>query len=446
MNNSGNFLESDIDFFVDNNDVDGLIGLFLNGDFTTRRKSIMAMKDLDDERAVYSLIKVLHNEGAGMRENAAEALGIIGNDLAIYSLIESLKEEYDEDVRCKCAWSLGKIKDSVAVYPLIKVLREDHNWSVRAQAAHSLGDLDNDLAIEPLIWTLNDRDWHVRKNAVVALGKLNDERAVKPLIKTLNDEDHDVSRRAMVALEKFAGNAVEPLITALKKGDPVTRMSAAEVLGKIGDINAVRPLIYALDSKKKRDKNRYVRAKIAEALGKIGDERAVEVLKKEALDEFIFVRNKAQEALERIRSSGTSNKVLQYNDGEIYFKYPNSWNIKSTHKKKKLVTGKYGESDIKFSINKINETENISLEEFAGTLKKVFIKQKFQITSETNGDVLDEYKLTGENVHETRVTVLSWKIRDIIYYILFKGKTVTFQQLESDIHLIADSFLIFYDA
>ena len=55
-------------------------------------------------------------------------------------------------------------------------------------------------------------------------------------------------------------------------------MLAAEALGKIGDEQAVEPLIKALSYDGGRWRDREVREAAAWALGEIGDERAVEPL------------------------------------------------------------------------------------------------------------------------------------------------------------------------
>lgn len=433
---------------IDTDDIDSLIKVLLKKDFTNplMEKSI-AFNNLDDEEILHTLIKILQYENSSRREKAAEALGIIGNDMALNSLINALFYDTDPDVRSRSAWALGQIKDPIAVFPLIKSL-EDQEGSVRSQIAISLGNIGDDLATEPLIWTLQDRDWQVKKCAANALGKIEDPRAVTPLIKTLNDEDTDVRRKAKMALEKFGYYAVEPLIEALKQKDAIIRINSAEVLGKIGDPRAITPLINSLDPKKKRDKNKYVRAKIVEALGKISDDRAVKILKKEAKSEFMFIRNKAQEALERIRSSGASTRIMQYDDGEIYFRYPNSWVTISPSRKKQLIQGKHLDNGMKFSVNKIGNDYDITLEELLEILREAFYNQEIPITSEINyklGDI-DAYKILGINMEDNRVVmVLAFDMHESFYYIFFKGKAEVFKKIEDDINIITDSFLIIDD-
>lgn len=427
---------------IDNNEIDHWIRSLLNSAFSPR-KLINTIENFNKEVVLNSLIRKLDDEIGSTRERAAVALGIISDDLAVDALIQVLRNDPDTDVRRQSAWALGEIKDPVAVFPLIKSLEDDLNWPVRAQAAISLGNIGDDLAAEFLIWSLKDPDWHVRKSTATALGNLGDERAIEPLIIILNDEDTDVRRKAMIALQKFGENSVKPLTEALKTGDPVIRMNSAEVLGKIGDSSALHPLISALDPNKKRDKNRHVRAKVAEALGKIGDDRAVNILRKEANNEFVFVRNKAQEALERIRSDGSSNKILKYNSDELYFEYPNSWVLISPSWKSQLLKGKHVQHEIEFSINKIKNEHQISIDELLEILREAYYSHEFTIDSETIYESQDMvvYRLFGlNNKSDKAIMILSYKLHELIYCVLFKGKIDVFDKLIGDINIIANSF------
>ncbi|BCL34130.1 SMI1/KNR4 family protein [Nostoc sp. MS1] len=65
------------------------------------------------------------------------------------------------------------------------------------------------------------------------------------------------------------------------------RISAAIILGEIGDLRAVEPLMRALESRLKEDRGYSVANNAAEALRKLGDPRAIEPLKR-------FVQNNQQ--------------------------------------------------------------------------------------------------------------------------------------------------------
>ena len=145
---------------------------------------------------------------------------------------------------------------------------------------------------------------HVAQAAADALGYIGDVRAIEPLIVAL--EVSHLGENALSALRKFGALTVEPLITALKHNKYYVRKGAATLLGNIGDVRAVEPLIAAFKeiSRTFRDDvmNRRARGKVetiiqsvtpgddtwsvwkyplnaaAEALVTLGDFRAIEPL------------------------------------------------------------------------------------------------------------------------------------------------------------------------
>jgi len=433
-----------------NRDVEGLINALKFKDCNIRKEAATALKKIGDNRALFSLIHVLKYEDwhesyavmGSVRETAAEALGLLRDKKAVEPLIEALNDK-DEEVRWKASWALGHIGDKRAVEPLTNLLN-DERWQVRRFAASALGKIGDGQGVESLIQALNDDEWHVRKYAVDALGNIGDERAVNPLIKVLSDKDNDVRSKAVIALGKMKGSAVEPLIEVFKNEDWNIRGKAAEALGNIGDERAVEPLINALVGRGK-DKTKYVRGRAAEALGKIGDERAIEPLIKALDDEYIYVRNKAEEALNRIES-GT--QVKNYDNGEISFDYPGSWEVISTSDRKKIVKGNSAKGDITFSINKNTNLGDLTSKEFANMIKDVFRIQNNQVISETEFSIegIDVHTIIGENLNSvppTKIMVFSFKIEDLLYYFWFSGGHESFRIAEGDINLITSNFRVY---
>ena len=177
--------------------------------------------------------------------------------------------------------------------------------------------------------------------AAVSIGKIGDERGIKPLLNVLNDDD-DVSRSAIDALGKMGDIAFKPLMELFNEDDDwYIRSKVVETLGNIGDSKVVGSLIDALSNKKKKNRNRFIRGRALEALSKIGDIRTVDVIKIALDDDILFVRQKAEEALERI-TLAESFKIIHLNDGEILFEYPINWDMKSVTEEKKIVKGVMG--------------------------------------------------------------------------------------------------------
>jgi HEAT repeat protein len=122
-----------------------------------------------------------------------------------------------------------------------------------------------------------DNDVDIRCAAVAALEKIGNKQAVRPLINALND--WQVRESATEALEKIGKPAVELLIKAFEDESVDDRSFFAELLGKIGDARAVESLIKTLENN-----DVYLGRSAAWALGDIGDTRAVEPLIKALWD------------------------------------------------------------------------------------------------------------------------------------------------------------------
>lgn len=118
----------------------------------------------------------------------------------------------------------------------------DRDWLVRRQAAEALGPIGDPVAVEPLIEVVEDRDgeWGVRTAAARSLGLLGDPRAVKPLIDVLNDMNAHVRHMAVIALGRIGTpEAVEALnVAARSDSDGATRFSAVEALRTAKDVPA----------------------------------------------------------------------------------------------------------------------------------------------------------------------------------------------------------------
>ncbi|MDP3065933.1 MAG: HEAT repeat domain-containing protein [Methanobacteriaceae archaeon] len=450
-----NSAEPDIDLLIDNRDVEGLITALNHENYLIRKQGAFGLKKVGDERAVEPLINALryknwHNDYTlltSVRENAAEALGFIGSEDAIEPLIKTMDTDPDEEVRWKAAWALGEIGSPHATEVLIRALK-DNSWTVRRHAANSLGIIGDQDAVPPLMKALEDKDWHVRKYAAVALGKMKDEVAIPFLLEALEDEDADVRWKAGSSLVSMGGLAVPSLIKKFKKGNWHTRGRAAEILGRIGDERALQPLMDSLTPGKFRDKHRHVRGKAAEALGRIGDIESLEILQRVYNeDEYKYVREKAEEAINKIRKLSVSTKILNYDNGEVTFDYPDDWELLDTADSKKIVKGYYANSSISLSLNRQADVEEISSAEFAEMLRNVIAIQNSSLISEDmfKRDEMEVYQMVAENneVVPTDILTVSFKKKDLLYYLWFAGDPTVLKEAEEGIQLILDSFYIY---
>lgn len=262
----------------------------------TRADAVKAIGRLGGDRALKTLIELLGDEEYSVHTEAGVALVRLGPSGA-ERLLAALKHDSPR-TRKAAAATLHELKDPRAVPPLVETLK-DTDPIVRSAAAYSLLHMGDKRAIEPFIAALKDDEVWARRYVAEGLATFGDSRAVGPLIAALTDKDLKVRTRAADGLGRLGDRrAGDPLIRALQDTHNEVRQAAATALGALGEPRAVAPLLAAL-----KDKHPSVRCASATALGKLGDRLAAQPLKALLQDEYDYVRRAAAEALKRIQAA-----------------------------------------------------------------------------------------------------------------------------------------------
>jgi hypothetical protein len=123
--------------------------------------------------ALDALVAATKDERAEVRRRSVDALGEIGDGRAVDPLLALLREEPDRRVRASAAKALGRMPDGV-IGPLVTLLKDD-SPELRRTAAEALGSTGNWLAIEPLIGALKGERVTVRTSVRDALRRLTNE-------------------------------------------------------------------------------------------------------------------------------------------------------------------------------------------------------------------------------------------------------------------------------
>ena len=142
---------------------------------------------------------------------AASALGKIGGESAIPTLVEALKGE-DSNVRSSAASALGEIGGESAVPALIEILK-DEDSNVRRRAAAGLEQIAVDSLASGLKLGMLHGESFVRGKAAELIGYYSDEQCEKELRRLVeNDPDHEVRQIAEDALARlrFKGRLFSP--------------------------------------------------------------------------------------------------------------------------------------------------------------------------------------------------------------------------------------------
>jgi len=252
-----------------------LVGLLRDEDEAVRKAGASALEHMAgvlDETTAAALAALLYaSKDEGIRVAASQLLGVIPN--AIAPLCEMLTHQ-DPEAQIMAATMLEHLLDprsadsfinamgqpavrDIAVRTLKKLsaireridevfdaLRAIEELSEREEARMST--VINLLAIgrpsvEILIEYLDDDDWLVREASADLLGKIGDVRAVEPLMQRLRiDKDTGVKELAMKSLGLIGDARPAQLYIEAIPIRPL-RVYAMEALAKVKDVDVLRP-------------------------------------------------------------------------------------------------------------------------------------------------------------------------------------------------------------
>ena len=221
---------------------------------------------LQDARVVDPLIRALNSSRQHVRMAAVKLLGKTGDERAVEPLLNILQNNSNSDLMEAAIWGLSELNDPRAIDTLVLTLfngtpshrvaaawalsnaseprvfgllidaLEDEQVDLRMAAAGALGERGDYRATPYLIDRLLDPRTGVRLSAVWSLGKLKDPQAIEPLIYSLEDESRTVQEAAAWTLTKFDDDRISPImIDLLSHADPETRKRAANKLDSAGE-------------------------------------------------------------------------------------------------------------------------------------------------------------------------------------------------------------------
>jgi hypothetical protein len=121
-------------------------------------------------------------------------------------VVSYLKEDKDELVRAQAAVALGMFGDKVAVPFLAEALDNDTSAVVRWDSCEAIRKLAPAVALTNLKKSvLKDGRWEVRRSAALALGEAGDVSSVETLVNALDDENEGVTLACVESLAKLTG-------------------------------------------------------------------------------------------------------------------------------------------------------------------------------------------------------------------------------------------------
>lgn len=291
------------------NAVDAMIDIFQVSTPQIKEKIIWSLGEIASDRAVDPLLNLSQAFNAKQVQLAIEAFSKIKSPKACRFILGIL-DRADKTVRIKAIDALGEIGEKATAGNLVPFL-DAPEPELKIAAAQALGKIGNPVAIDPLVNRLSDSERDVRLHAIEALGMIRGAKAIPALVRSLGEQDEQIVTKAEWALCELQEMAVEPLTKALATESAAVVPSLVRVLGRIGNIRAIFPLIKVLetagallkrtvaDSLLAIDKHlteenpisvilkegySWAQFSIAEALASMDDERAFDLLIKIARD------------------------------------------------------------------------------------------------------------------------------------------------------------------
>ncbi|MBK9308401.1 MAG: HEAT repeat domain-containing protein [Nitrospira sp.] len=255
-------------------------------------------------RSVRALIEALRSGPSELKKEAAAMLARIKDPQAGVALVELLEHD-EEAVRGAGAAALEQMAgmvDAETAQALVALLPNTPDGQRKRVLTHLIGAIPT--AIVPLCELLKHPDQEAQVTAASMLDQLLDPRSVdafidamgQPAVRdlavgtlkklsaireridaTFNElrevegasEREEARMATVINLLGIGRPSVEILIEYLEDDDWLVREAAADLLGKIGDVRAVEPLMKRLE----HDKDTGVKELAIKALGLIGDAR-----------------------------------------------------------------------------------------------------------------------------------------------------------------------------
>ena len=253
--------------------VQALIEALRAGPNELKKEAAAMLARIKDPHAGIALVELLNDEEEVVRNAGAAALeqmaGVLDQDTA-RALVSWLPKTPEGAARQVLTHLIGAIP--TAVLPLCEMLKHP-DGEAQVAAALMLDQLLDPRSIEAFIDAMGQPG--VRDIAVGTLKKL---RAIRERIdETFNalrevegaSEREEARMATVIDLLGIGRPSVEILIEYLEDDDWLVREAAADLLGKIGDVRAVEPLMTRLE----QDKDTGVKELAIKSLGLIGDAR-----------------------------------------------------------------------------------------------------------------------------------------------------------------------------
>jgi HEAT repeat protein len=257
--------------------VQALVEVLRSGTPELKREAAAMLARIKDPQAGVALVGLLEDEEEAVRKAGATALeqmaGVLDAETAS-ALVALMPRTREADSRQLVTHLIGAVPTAVA--PLCQMMRHT-DPDAQVAAATMLDHLLDPRSVDAFIDAMGQPA--VRDIAVGTLKKLGAIRErIDDSFNALRDvegasEREEARMSTVINLLGIGRPSVEILIEYLEDDDWLVREAAADLLGKIGDVRAVDPLMKRLAM----DQDTGVKELAIKALGLIGDARPTQL-------------------------------------------------------------------------------------------------------------------------------------------------------------------------
>jgi HEAT repeat protein len=233
--------------FKDVRAVGGLLDALKDIDWTIKESAARALGKIGNAAAVPALVFALNDPIGDVRWVAAQALGEIRDPNSILDLINTLRNSTYPSVQHIASESLAHIGQPAIPELMKIINDKAAGDIVHKHAANALGVIGDSIAVNDLLKLLGDKNSDVIKTAIKALGKIGDPRTIPKLIEIMYDPaNDDLCGDAAFALGKMGKSALPSLLDAVQDARSYLRKLAIETLAEIGEADTIPTIINAL--------------------------------------------------------------------------------------------------------------------------------------------------------------------------------------------------------
>ncbi len=159
--------------------VEPLIKIAFEGKIDNREKAVEVLSEFADKELINTMIELLDDDHASIRDNAKKTLIKIGKP-AVKSLIHNLTQ-HNWRIAKGIAYCLGEIKDPKAIKPLINAI-PTYLKTTKFEILAALKKLEPVGKLKVFLKALRHRNPEIRIYAIRALGRINNDKAIEFLV------------------------------------------------------------------------------------------------------------------------------------------------------------------------------------------------------------------------------------------------------------------------